>query len=245
MIALLLGSFNPIHNGHVSIAQHTIDTNLADEVWFVVSPQNPLKSADTLAPFSSRVEMVRLATRHNDQFRVCTIEQTLQSPWYTINTIKQLNKIYPQYKFIILAGSDIMEQLPMWYQYRELEQLTSFLIYPRGANFANCSPEMSSASIIDITSTECRDGLYPLIDSTKEALAPEVLEYILTNKLYISPKSELYEQGVEYYRSNNFGEALNAFNEALAIDPTYGAAVQMKQMIESILNYRYTEIYNP
>lgn len=245
MVALLLGSFNPIHRGHLSIAQYTLDKALADEVWFVVSPQNPLKSPGELAPLSDRLDMVRIAIENHTQMRVCDIEATLPYPSYTINTIRELHKQFPDKEFVILAGSDIKEQLPRWREYRQVERLARFLIYPRGMHSDNCSIEMAEAPMYEIDSTECRRELYPPTPKVLDVLHPDIIDYIHRKRLYAMTEIQLYERGCEYYRNNEFGKALNDFNDALSIDPDYTAARQMKEMVESILNFRHTDIYNP
>lgn len=245
MTALLFGSFNPIHNGHISIAHYTLEQGLADEVWFVVSPQNPLKDSNTLASYDNRVDMVRLAISDESRFKVCEIERTLPHPSYTINTIEELYRLYPDEKFMILAGSDIKEQLPLWREYERLQQIVQFMVYPRGKDSINCSSEMASAPLMDIDSTSCRQNLYPLSEATKKALPTSVIEYIVNHDLYHTAEQRLYESGCEHYKHGEFGAALNDFNDALALNPEFHQARHMKEMTESILNFRHTDIYNP
>lgn len=261
MIALLLGSFNPIHRGHTAIAQYTLDRGLADEVWFVVSPQNPLKSPYDLAPFEHRLEMARIAiSQRSPQMKVCDIEATLPYPSYTINTLRELKRLYPEQQFVILAGSDIKEQLPRWKEYEEVERLARFLIYPRGEVYDNCSEEMVEAPLMDIDSTRCRAGLYPLSEVVLEQLDRPVIQYIHKNNLYQmktinelssqiikEPENEqlYYERGCQHYKHCDFGKAINDFNKTLQINPHHVQAQQMKTMTESIFNFHNTDIYNP
>lgn len=245
MIALLLGSFNPVHNGHLAIASYMLDRGLSEEVWFVVSPQNPLKDPMVLAPYEARVEMTKIATLHDSRMVVCEIEASLPSPSYTINTIRELKIVHPEYDFTILAGSDIKEQLPMWYEYQQIQNLVDFTIYPRGEDRGNCSPQMRDAPLINVDSTECRAGLYPLKESVKEVLPEGVLDYIIRRNLYVSADVQRYEHGMQYYKTGDFGNALNCFIDALDLNPHNKKAAQMKLMSEQILSYRYMDIYNP
>lgn len=261
MIALLLGSFNPIHKGHVSLAQYTLGKGLADEVWFVVSPQNPLKMPSDLAPFEHRMQMVRMAiSEYGERMKACDIETTLPYPSYTINTLRELHRLYPEQEFVILAGSDIKEQLPLWKDYKEVERLARFLIYPRAEVYHNCSAEMADAPLMDIDSTRCRAGLYPLSEVVSRQLDRSVIQYIHTNNLYLMKNiSQLssqiitepenaqlyYERGCQHYKHSDFGNAINDFNTTLQLNPHHVQAQQMKTMTESIFNFRNTDIYNP
>lgn len=153
-IALLMGSFNPVHVGHVAIAQYALEQKLAAQVWFVVSPQNPFKEAHDMLPWQQRVDMVRQATQHNANFHVCDIEGSLPHPSYTINTVEALMALHPDCRFTILCGSDIAQGLPQWYKSEQLQRLVTFMIYPRGEG--RCSPEMRNAPQLDVSSTAVR-----------------------------------------------------------------------------------------
>lgn len=180
-IALLLGSFNPIHNGHLAIARYVADRGLADMVWFVVSPHNPLKSANDLAPFEHRVAMVRLAIDAEPRFEVCDIEQHMPRPSYTINTLRELQKHYPEHKFNILCGSDIYDQLDTWREPNAIREMVGFLIYPRGGG--HHSDVMSDAPQFDISATDLRTMISR--QSTPTGLLPStVLQYIDSHGLY-------------------------------------------------------------
>lgn len=239
MIALLMGSFNPIHNGHIAIAEYTLHRRLADEVWFVVSPQNPLKSPDGIAPFEHRLRMVEIATAPYTGMKVCDIERHLPEPSYTVNTLRELHRLHPKESFVILAGSDIKEQLPLWREPDEVSRLAGFLIYPRGDVRENCSPEMDDAPLMDVSSTDCRADIY----STSANVPTQVITYIREHKLYAD--EYYYSRGMEAYGRGEFGAALNDFNDVLDVNPSHTKAQAMKTMAEDILGYRYTDIYNP
>src|SRR5436853_209245 len=98
-IGLLLGSFNPIHIGHTAIANYMLGFTNIDEIWFVVSPHNPLKDKHTLLKQEARLKMVDLAIKDFSEFKSCDVEFKLPQPSYTINTLKYLRKKYKQYTF--------------------------------------------------------------------------------------------------------------------------------------------------
>jgi len=130
-IALLFGSFNPVHNGHLAMAHAALQSNKCDEVWFVVSPHNPLKDFTTLAPANDRANMVSLALMHEERMKLCTIEFDMPTPSYTIHTIYKLKEEYPSFNFHILCGTDVVNQLSAWYKYEELIQSVKFLVCSR------------------------------------------------------------------------------------------------------------------
>ena len=258
-VALLMGSFNPVHNGHLSIAEYVLDKGLADQVWLVVSPQNPLKSSEELAPTEDRLKMVKLAVEGHNNIITCDIELSLPQPSYTINTIHKLKERYSYYDFTILAGSDIADTLDRWYKIDELRELVGFMIYPRSGTEATVSPEMTGAPRIEISSTSIREDLTKGIYRPTE-LPAAVHDHICANHLYncrtISRYSllidsepenyELYlERGQIYFRLNEFSLAINDFNKAYKLNPSCVEARELSSMADMIVNYSYTEIYNP
>ena len=183
-VALLMGSFNPVHCGHLAVARYVLARGLADEVWLVVSPQNPLKDPAELASFADRMEMVRLALEEigDNRLGVCDAEASLPRPSYTFNTIRHLQNLYPGTQFIILAGSDIADQLPRWYRAEELRRMVRFLIYPR--NGGTASPEMAQAPVYGVDSTSIRAALATGIPIGADVIPEPVLDYIRDKKLY-------------------------------------------------------------
>lgn len=183
-VALLMGSFNPVHCGHLAVARYVLARGLADEVWFVVSPQNPLKDPAELASFADRMEMVRLALEEigDNRLGVCDAEASLPRPSYTFNTIRHLQNLYPDTQFIILAGSDIADQLPRWYRAEELRRMVRFLIYPR--NGGTASPEMAQAPVYGVDSTSIRAALAAGIPIGADVIPEPVVGYIRDKKLY-------------------------------------------------------------
>ena len=130
-IGLYFGSFNPIHTGHLVIAQHMASHHGLDEVWFVVTPHNPMKQAADLAPESDRLEMVKLAVSDNPRLKAVDVEFGLPRPNYTAHTMDFLVRRHPDTTFKIIIGEDNLRTLQQWARWRELVDRYGFLVYPR------------------------------------------------------------------------------------------------------------------
>ena len=128
---LLFGSFNPIHIGHLMIAGYMYEFSDLDELWFVVSPLNPLKEKHSLLPDHHRLEMVNLAIEDDNRFRSCNIEFKLPRPSYTINTLTYLQDKYPEREFIVISGTDIFPTFHKWKNWEQLLEFYKFYVYPR------------------------------------------------------------------------------------------------------------------
>lgn len=124
---LYFGSFNPIHIGHLIIANHMVEFTDLDQVWFVVSPQNPLKKKSSLLQAHHRLEMVHRAIEDFPKMRASDIEFHLHQPSYTIDTLVVLEEKYPGYKFCPIMGSDTLASLNQWKNYEQI--LTHYPIY--------------------------------------------------------------------------------------------------------------------
>lgn len=131
MIALYFGSFNPVHNGHLMLAQWVVNMGYADEVWFVVSPQNPFKEQAGLMPAEQRLRYLEMATEGNDSLKPCDAELKLPVPSYTINTLRYLKKEYEAEKFAILMGADNIMGLDRWREVDALLDEADIFVYPR------------------------------------------------------------------------------------------------------------------
>lgn len=129
--ALFFGSFNPIHMGHLALAQFALNFGDVDAVTLVVSPQNPFKSEAELAPAQERVRMARLATEQDSRISVSDIEMRLPQPSYTINTLEALEAKNPELDYAILMGEDNLAGLPRWHRADELIAGRTFIVYPR------------------------------------------------------------------------------------------------------------------
>lgn len=130
-IGLFFGSFNPIHIGHLVIANHIADSELVDEVWFVVSPQNPFKKKVTLLEDYHRLALVNEAIEENEKLKTSNIEFGLPKPSYTIDTLAYLTEKYPKYKFSIIMGEDNIKSFHKWKNYEVILKNHSVIVYPR------------------------------------------------------------------------------------------------------------------
>lgn len=113
-IGLYFGSFNPIHTGHLIIAQHVLNFTDLQEVWFIVSPQNPFKNSNTLLNENHRLNLVKLAIDGEDRLKASNVEFKLPRPSYTINTLAYLSEKYPHHQFALVMGSDGFQNLDQW-----------------------------------------------------------------------------------------------------------------------------------
>lgn len=133
------GSFNPIHNGHLALARYFLRQGGLDEVWFVVSPQNPFKQDqqslapyDRLLPDEERLRMVELALQDEPQMEACDVEFRLPKPSYMWNTLEQLRHDHPDRAFVLIIGGDNWESFDRWYRAAEIKERYKILVYPRG-----------------------------------------------------------------------------------------------------------------
>ncbi len=130
-IALLFGSFNPVHLGHLIIAETIANTEGVDGVWLIVSPHNPLKDKRSLLNQHDRLHLVKVATENNPRVKTSNIEFFLPQPSYTINTLTYLQEKYPDYDFSIILGEDNMVHFHKWHNYETILKYYRLLVYPR------------------------------------------------------------------------------------------------------------------
>jgi len=194
-VGLYFGSFNPIHTGHLIIGQHMVSHHALDEVWFVVTPHNPMKAMDDLAPEEHRLEMVRRVVADNPKFKAEDVEFGLPRPSYTAHTMDFLRQRNPEVEFRIIIGEDNLRTLQQWARWRELVDGCGFLVYPRAEESPGTSiPEgtvrpdgdriiLSPAPIISISSTYLREALAEG-DSARYLLPDLAAEYIRSEGLY-------------------------------------------------------------
>ncbi|MFH2142855.1 MAG: nicotinate (nicotinamide) nucleotide adenylyltransferase [Bacteroidota bacterium] len=128
---LYFGSFNPVHIGHMAIANYFVEYTDLDEIWFVVSPQNPLKKNNTLLPDYQRLELVYLAINDDPRFKACDIEFSMPKPSYTIDTLTYLKEKYPDKKFSVIMGADNIKTIHKWKNYQNILSENRIFIYPR------------------------------------------------------------------------------------------------------------------
>ncbi|MBT4775562.1 MAG: nicotinate-nucleotide adenylyltransferase [Crocinitomicaceae bacterium] len=130
-IGLFFGSFNPIHVGHLIIANHMAQQDLIDEVWLVVSPHNPHKKKDSLLSDLNRFYMVNLAIEDNQKLRASNIEFKLPQPSYTVDTLTYIQEKYPEFHFSIIMGEDNMRSFHKWKNYEDIISNYNVFVYPR------------------------------------------------------------------------------------------------------------------
>ncbi len=190
-VALYFGSFNPIHKGHIALAEWVVEQGLCDELIFIVSPQNPFKEQEGLAPEFSRYEMCELAckaSRYPEQIKVSAVEFVLEKPSYTINTLRYLRENFgSEMQFSILMGADNIENFDKWREYEEILRNYPLLVYPREGysveRFADKITFLENAPLFDYAATDIRTMIAEGVDF-RDKLSAEVAHYIIQNKLY-------------------------------------------------------------
>ena len=130
-IGLFFGTYNPIHVGHLVIANHLVNYNELDEVWLVVSPQNPLKKKDSLLQDYHRLALVRVAIEDNPKLKASDIEFSLPKPSFTSNTLAHINEKYPDYSFALIMGEDNLRTFHKWKNYADILNNNQIYVYPR------------------------------------------------------------------------------------------------------------------
>ena len=164
-IGLFGGSFNPIHNGHVWLAKALLRETGLDEVWFMVSPQNPLKQNRQLLDDNQRFRLVQLALNDEPRLRPCAYEFHLPKPSYTWNTLQSLKKDFPEHRFTLLIGGDNWQLFDQWYRYEDLLREYLIVVYPRQdanpGDMQTASPNVTFVKVplINISSTMIRERL--------------------------------------------------------------------------------------
>lgn len=130
-VGLYFGSFNPIHIGHLIIANYMVDTTAMDQVWMVVSPHNPLKKKKSLLEDYHRLALVNEAIEDNDKLRASDIEFKLEQPSYTSNTLAYLKEKHPTHEFVLIMGEDNLRTLHKWKNYEQILERYEIYVYPR------------------------------------------------------------------------------------------------------------------
>lgn len=186
-VGLYFGSFNPIHVGHLIIAQTLLEQSALQEIWFVVSPQNPFKKNSSLLHEFDRYEMVRLATLDNYQFRVSDIEFSMPKPSYTIDTLTYLQDRHADKKFTLIIGEDNLSQFPNWKNHEQILAHFPLYVYPRFDSaasplLAKPNVHLFEAPLLDISATYIRK----LIKESRSVryLLPNVVEEYIRDKKF-------------------------------------------------------------
>ena len=181
-IGLFFGTFNPIHNGHMVIAQYMAEFTDLDQVWMVVSPHNPLKLIGSLLQDHHRFEMVRIAVGDYRKLKASKVEFTLPKPSYTINTLTHLHEQYPDESFILIMGSDNLATFKKWKNWEQILEQYEIYIYPRhGSDGGELKdhPKVSlyDAPLMQLSSTFIRKAIYDKKD-IRFMLPESVYKYI-------------------------------------------------------------------
>lgn len=163
-IGLFFGSFNPVHVGHMVLANYMASFTELEQVWFIVSPHNPLKEKSSLLDQNQRLHMVNLAIGDSNQFKSNNIEFGLPQPSYTINTLAHLKEKYPQHRFSLIMGEDNLESFTKWKNYEEILKQHNLFVYPRpGCNPGDLKNHkkiiMTNAPVIELSSTMIRQSI--------------------------------------------------------------------------------------
>ena len=252
---LYFGSFNPIHKGHIALAEYVLQCGLCDCVVLVVSPLNPLKNEDSLLPELTRFEMAEAAclkSGYPTQIMPSAVEFLLDKPSYTINTLRFLEENNGgEMQFSILMGADNIENFHKWKEADTILAGYDIYVYPR-AGYSSDKYDgrvhfLADAPLFECSSTAIRNALRNGEDAS-EWLSKEVIDYIKAHNLFpncSNETSQLKEEGRAHFRKNEWGNALNAFRKTTALNPDDTEALEYIKMIEEILAFRYKDIYNP
>jgi nicotinate-nucleotide adenylyltransferase len=185
---LFFGSFNPIHTGHLILANYFVEFTDLSEVWFVISPQNPFKTKESLLADNHRYYMANLAVEDNPRFRVSDIEFKMPQPSYTIDTLTYLQEKYPGREFVLLMGADQMAGFSRWKNYEQILEYYSIYLYPRpGASLGEFEnhPKINRVDgpLLEISSSFIRAAIKSKKD-VRYWLPEPVYRYILEMHFY-------------------------------------------------------------
>lgn len=195
-VGLFFGSFNPIHTGHLVIAEYLLEFSDLDEIWFVISPQNPLKNKSILATDEHRLNMLRLGVpENNSRLKICEVELTMPRPSYTVDTLKELRRVHPNNEFVVLMGSDSVKTIDQWKDSEALIADWDIYVYPRENSamlikFPSKRFTLIDAPILGISSTQIRDLVAKGLN-VSGYVPDDVSDYIIRNKLYCAKQTEV------------------------------------------------------
>ena len=194
-IGIFGGSFNPIHLGHTALAAYICEQGLVDEVWLMVSPQNPLKRDLTLLDENERLTMAHLAVASYPMLKACDFEFTLPRPSYTYHTLQALRAAYPECEFSLIIGEDNWQCFNRWYRGEDIARETPIIVYPRSSERPAPDGELSIVEVnsqlsilknpplLPYSSTEVRQHIAAGHDAS-HMLHPDVAQHIKTHNLY-------------------------------------------------------------
>ena len=179
-IAIVGGSFDPIHNGHIQMANQSLQALQVDEVWFMPTSSTPLKDRE-LTLDQERLAMIDLVVQKNPRFKVCTLELERAGKSYTYDTFKKLIKTYPEHEFYWIIGNDQLEQFDKWYHADELVKMAHFVCFDREGKLSESKYDIMCMRMpsVPVSSSEIRLG------NKLNYLPEDVLRYIYRNRLYV------------------------------------------------------------
>ncbi len=188
-VGIYSGSFNPIHHGHVMLANYLVEFSDLDELWFVVSPQNPLKKKEDLLDDDERLKMVQLAVGDDPRFCVSDIEMHLPTPSYTINTLAALSEQYPDCQFVFICGMDSLQNFRNWREYQKILDNYELLVFPRegydGGDLVDYpSVSILKTPILEISSTFIRQCIKEGRD-VRHFMPEKAFNYLMQNRFYM------------------------------------------------------------
>ena len=186
-IGLYFGSFNPIHIGHLIVANHIVENTEVDKIWFVVSPHNPLKDAHSLLNEYHRLHLVELAIEDDTRFRASNVEFHLPKPSFTIDTLTYLVEKFPLEKFSVILGSDSFQNIHRWKNFENLVAHYSFIVYNRPGfdikETHGADVTVMDAPLLQISSTYVRQQI-KTGKSVRYLLPEPVFRYVEDNRYY-------------------------------------------------------------
>lgn len=187
-IGLYFGSFNPIHVGHLIIANHVLGHSDVDKVWFVLSPHNPLKDSHSLLNEYDRLHLAELAIKDNPKFRVSNVEFHLPKPSYTIDTLTYLSEKFPLEQFSIIMGGDSFQNIKRWKNWEQLLAQYAVIVYNRpgfkAEPPAKSSVKVMDAPLLDISASFIRTEIKAK-RSVQYLLPDAVWKYVSENRYYL------------------------------------------------------------
>ncbi len=188
-IGLFFGSFNPVHTGHLLIANYFVQFTTLDKIWFIISPQNPFKANDELLDENTRLHLMQLAINGDERFTASDFEFKLSRPSYTVNTLEELGKAYPEYTFVPIIGGDNLQSFHLWKQYETILKNHEVYVYRRAGFHENPllanHPKIKifEVPLLNISSTYIREMLQAG-KSIKYLVPQTVEEFIAMKGLY-------------------------------------------------------------
>ncbi len=233
-VGLFFGSFNPVHNGHLTIAREIIESQVMEieEVWFVISPQNPLKNIKYLLPIEQRFSILEMALQNKEYHRlkICDIELHLPQPSYTVDTLNVLKQQYPSVHFTVIVGEDCLSKLQQWKNFEELSKYP-FLVYPRAeqslqtVNFPFV--KKIDKPLLPISSTQIRENVRQglSVDNLVPANCIPLIHYVI---------------GLQLWQHGHLAEAYNAISKSVEASNGDTKFTEALLLLQQILNFEKT-----